>query len=80
MKSRVIILPRRKSAGRVRRTKHCQILSFARPAYRLGTGDGLNPFPAGRGCVAFLGQHYFAGNGADFLVVLKLENVCRTNK
>jgi hypothetical protein len=28
----------------------------------------------------FLGQHYFAGNGADFSVVLKLENVCRTNK
>jgi hypothetical protein len=27
-----------------------------------------------------LGQHYFAGNGADFSVVLKLENVCRTNK
>ena len=35
---------------------------------------------ADRGCVAFLGQYYFAGNGADFSVVLKLENVCRTNK
>ena len=35
---------------------------------------------ADRGCVAFLGQHYFARNGADFSVVLKLENVCRTNK
>ena len=35
---------------------------------------------ADRGCVAFLGQHYFAGNGADFSVVLKLENVCRTNE
>jgi len=35
---------------------------------------------ADRGCVGFLGQHYFAGNGADFSVVLKLENVCRTNK
>src|SRR6266446_10077082 len=35
---------------------------------------------ADRGCVAFLGQHYFAGNGADFSVVLKLENVCRTNQ
>src|SRR5882724_6255289 len=34
---------------------------------------------ADRGCVAFLGQHYFAGNGADFSVVLKLENICRTN-
>ena len=30
---------------------------------------------ADRGCVAFLGQHYFAGNGADFSVVLNLENV-----
>ncbi len=29
---------------------------------------------ADRGCVAFLGQHYFAGNEADFSVVLKLEN------
>jgi hypothetical protein len=35
---------------------------------------------ADRGCVAFLGQHYFAGNGADFSVVLKLENVCRTHQ
>jgi hypothetical protein len=53
MKSRVIILPRRKSAGRVRRTKHCQILSFARPAYRLGTGGGLNPFPAAQKLKSF---------------------------
>jgi len=27
-----------------------------------------------------MGQHYLTGNGADFSVVLKLENVCRTNK
>jgi hypothetical protein len=30
--------------------------------------------------LAFLGQHHLAGNGADFSVVLKLENVCRTNE
>jgi hypothetical protein len=28
----------------------------------------------------FFGQRYFAGNGADFSVMLKLETVCRTNK
>jgi hypothetical protein len=32
------------------------------------------------GCVAFMGPHYLAGNGAHFSVVLKLENVCRTNE
>jgi hypothetical protein len=30
---------------------------------------------ADRGCVAFWGQYHLAGNGADFSVVLKLENV-----
>jgi len=30
---------------------------------------------ADRGCVAFMGPHYLAGNGANFSVVLKLENV-----
>jgi hypothetical protein len=29
---------------------------------------------ADRGCVAFLGQHYLVGNGADFSLVLKLES------
>ena len=29
---------------------------------------------ADRGCVARLGQDHLAGNGADFLLVLKLEN------
>jgi transposase len=28
---------------------------------------------ADRGCIALLGQHHLAGNGADFLLVLKLE-------
>ena len=33
---------------------------------------------ADRGCVVFLGQqHHLAGNGADFSVVLKLENARR---
>src|SRR5215469_5894437 len=35
---------------------------------------------ADRGCVAFMEPHYLAGNGAHFSVVLKLENVCRTNE
>jgi len=30
--------------------------------------------------VSLLGQHHLAGNGADFSVVLKLENVWRTNE
>jgi hypothetical protein len=29
---------------------------------------------------SLLGQHHLAGSGADFSVVLKLENVCRTNE
>jgi len=35
---------------------------------------------ADRGCVAFLGQHYFAGNGADFLGGAQTRELCRTNK
>jgi hypothetical protein len=34
---------------------------------------------ADRGCVAFLGQHYLAGNGANFSPVLTLETVYGTD-
>ena len=34
---------------------------------------------ADRGCVASMGQHYLAGNGADFAMVFKLENICGTD-
>ena len=32
-----------------------------------------------RGCVASTGQHYLTGNGADFAMVFKLENICGTD-
>ena len=31
------------------------------------------------GCVASMGQDYLTGNGADFAMVFKLENICGTN-
>ena len=31
---------------------------------------------ADRGCVASMGQDYLTGNGADFAMVFKLENIC----
>ena len=34
---------------------------------------------ADRGCVASTGQHYLTGNGADFAMVFKLENICGTD-
>lgn len=34
---------------------------------------------ADRGCVAFLGQHHLAGNGANFSPVLTLETVYGTD-
>jgi hypothetical protein len=34
---------------------------------------------ADRGCVASMGQHYLTGNGADFAMVFKLENICGTD-
>jgi len=34
---------------------------------------------ADRGCVASMGQHYPTGNGADFAMVFKLENICGTD-
>jgi len=34
---------------------------------------------ADRGCVASMGQDYLTGNGADFAMVFKLENVCGTD-
>ena len=35
---------------------------------------------ADRGCVASTGQHYLTGNGADFAMVFKLENICGTDE
>ena len=34
---------------------------------------------ADRGCVASMGQDYLTGNGADFAMVFKLENICGTD-
>jgi hypothetical protein len=34
---------------------------------------------ADSGCVASMGQHYLTGNGADFAMVFKLENICGTD-
>ena len=34
---------------------------------------------ADRGCVALMGQHHLAGNGADFAMVFKLETICGTD-
>ena len=34
---------------------------------------------ADRGCVASTGQDYPTGNGADFAMVFKLENICGTD-
>jgi len=34
---------------------------------------------ADRGCVASMGQDYLTGNGADFAMVFKLENLCVTD-
>jgi hypothetical protein len=31
------------------------------------------------GCVASMGQDYLTGNGADFAMVFKLENICGTD-
>jgi hypothetical protein len=31
------------------------------------------------GCVALMGQDYLTGNGADFAMVFKLENICGTD-
>ena len=31
------------------------------------------------GCVASMGQHYLAGNGADFAMVFQLETICGTD-
>jgi hypothetical protein len=33
---------------------------------------------ADRGCVGLMGQDYLTGNGADFAMVFKLENICGT--
>ena len=35
---------------------------------------------ADRGCVAGLGQHHLAGNGADFSLVLERETIRGTDK
>ena len=32
-----------------------------------------------RGCVGSMGQDYLTGNGADFAMVFKLENICGTD-
>jgi len=34
---------------------------------------------ADRGCVALMGQDYLTGNGADFAMGFKLENICGTD-
>jgi len=34
---------------------------------------------ADTGCVASMGQYYLTGNGADFAMVFKLENICGTD-
>jgi hypothetical protein len=34
---------------------------------------------ADRGCVGSMGQDYLTGNGADFAMVFKLENICGTD-
>jgi len=34
---------------------------------------------ADRGCVGLMGQDYLTGNGADFAMVFKLENICGTD-
>ena len=34
---------------------------------------------ADRGCVALMGQYHLAGNGADFAMVFKLEDICGTD-
>ena len=34
---------------------------------------------ADKGCVALMGQHHLAGNGADFAMVFKLETICGTD-
>jgi hypothetical protein len=39
----------------------------------MGASEGCPVIGADRGCVAPLGQHHLAGNGADFPLVLKLE-------
>ena len=50
-----------------------------------GAGIGIarkRTLPCNRadsGCVASMGQHYLAGNGADFAMVFQLETICRTN-
>ena len=35
---------------------------------------------ADRGCVGSMGQDYLTGNGADFAMVFKLENICGTDE
>ena len=39
----------------------------------MGASEGCPVTGGDRGCVASGGQHHLAGNGADFLLVLKLE-------
>jgi hypothetical protein len=63
--------------GRCRVLEPCNAKVLRTVLRGLGASNRARPLG---GCVAFMGPHYLAGNGAHFSVVLKLENVCRTNE